>query len=60
MGGTWNPPRYRAVEKLPFIPTESEIDYLIAACGLKTGTFVSYSRKQAHDVAKHGNSNGLT
>ena len=40
VGGTWNPPRYRAVEKLPFIPTESEIDYLIAACGLKTGTFV--------------------
>ncbi len=39
-GGTWNPPRYRAVEKLPFIPTEGEIDQLIAACGQKTGTFV--------------------
>ncbi|MBT0160231.1 site-specific integrase [Candidatus Bathyarchaeota archaeon A05DMB-2] len=40
VGGTWNPPRYRAIEKLPFIPTESEIDYLIAACGNKTGTFL--------------------
>jgi integrase len=40
VGGTWNPPRYRAIEKLPFIPTEGEIDYLIAACGPKTSTFV--------------------
>ena len=40
VGGTWNPPRYRAIEKLPFIPTEGEIDYLIAACGQKTSTFV--------------------
>jgi integrase/ribosomal protein L37AE/L43A len=40
VGGTWNPPRYRAIEKLPFIPTEGEIDYLIAACGHKTSTFV--------------------
>jgi integrase len=40
VGGTWNPPKYRAVEKLPFIPTESEIDYLIASCGNKTGTFL--------------------
>jgi integrase len=39
IGGTWNPPRYKAVEKLPFIPTESEIDYLIASLGNKTGTF---------------------
>lgn len=40
VGGTWNPPKYRAIEKLPFIPTEGEIDYLIASCGFKTGTFV--------------------
>ena len=39
VGGTWSPPRYKAVEKLPFIPTESEIDYLIACLGNKTGTF---------------------
>jgi integrase len=40
LGGTWNPPRYRAIEKLPFIPTEGEIDYLIAKCGQKTSIFV--------------------
>jgi len=39
VGGTWTPPRYKAVEKLPFIPTESEIDYLIACLGNKTGRF---------------------
>jgi integrase len=39
-GGTWDPPKYRRVEKLPFIPTEGEIDQLIAACGRKTGTFL--------------------
>jgi hypothetical protein len=25
-GITWNPPKYRRVEKLPFIPLESEVD----------------------------------
>lgn len=39
VGGTWIPPRYKAIEKLPFIPTENEIDYLIACLGNKTGTF---------------------
>ncbi len=39
-GGTWDPPKYRRVETLPFIPTEGEIDQLIAACGQKTGTFL--------------------
>jgi len=31
-GGKWEPPRYRRVEKLPFIPTEREIDDFIAGC----------------------------
>ena len=31
-GGKWDPPRYRRVEKLPFIPTEREIDDFIAGC----------------------------
>ncbi len=31
-GGKWDPPKYRRVEKLPFIPTEAEIDQLIAGC----------------------------
>jgi integrase len=38
---TFLPPRYRRVEKLPFIPLESEIDQLIASVALKTSTFLS-------------------
>ena len=33
-------PIYRAVKRLPFIPTEKEIDALIAGCGKKTSTFL--------------------
>jgi len=31
-GGKWDPPKYRRVEKLPFIPTETEIEQIIAGC----------------------------
>jgi len=34
----WEIPNYRQVQKLPFIPLESEIDALIAGCGKKTAT----------------------
>jgi integrase len=34
-GIKWNKPKYTQEEKLPFIPTESEIDQLIASCGKK-------------------------
>ncbi len=30
---TWNPPHYTVTERLPFIPTEEEIDVLIAGSG---------------------------
>jgi integrase len=33
--GTWKPPIYTRVQKIPFIPTEKEIDDLIAACSDK-------------------------
>jgi len=39
-GGVWEPPRYRRVGKLPFIPTESEVDQLIAGCNGKTSAFL--------------------
>lgn len=39
-GGTWNPPKYRSIPKLPFVPKETEIDQLIAAASLKVGTFL--------------------
>jgi integrase len=34
----WKPPRYKPVQKLPFIPHEKEIDALIAGCGKKVAT----------------------
>jgi len=40
IGGQWDPPKYRRIEKLPFIPTEQEIDQLIAECGEKTAAFL--------------------
>ncbi|MEM2894118.1 MAG: site-specific integrase [Candidatus Bathyarchaeia archaeon] len=36
----WEPPRYRRERRLPFIPTEAELDQLIAGCGRKTATFL--------------------
>jgi integrase len=39
-GGSWQPPRYRVEQTLPFLPTEAEIDALIAGCGFKTSTFL--------------------
>jgi len=40
LGGRWEPPRYRRIQKLPFIPTEEELDQLIASCGKKTAAFL--------------------
>jgi len=40
IGGAWKPPRYKRVQKLPFIPTETEIDQLIAGCSFRNGTFL--------------------
>jgi integrase len=39
-GGKWDPPKYNRVKKLPFIPTEAEVDQLIAGCGPKTATLL--------------------
>jgi integrase len=39
-GRQWDPPRYKKLRKLPFIPTETEIDQLIAGCGRKTATLL--------------------
>ena len=36
----WIPPTYNRMRKLPFIPTEGEIDQLLAGCGKKVGTFL--------------------
>jgi integrase len=40
VGLKWERPRYRAQRKLPFIPTEQEIDQLIASTPRKTSTIL--------------------
>jgi len=40
VGGSWKPPIVREVEKLPFIPTEQELDSLIAAARGKLAVFL--------------------
>jgi integrase len=39
-GITWEPPKYRRISRLPFIPTETEVDQLIASCNKKVSTFL--------------------
>ena len=46
-GGKWEPPIYKRTRKLPFIPTEQEIDALIASCGSKTATFLQLLKETA-------------
>lgn len=40
LGQKWDPPIYKPVKKLPFIPTEAEINQLIAACSRRLGAFL--------------------
>jgi len=40
LGLKWEKPKYKAQKKLPFIPTEQEIDSLIAASPKKTATIL--------------------
>jgi integrase len=46
-GKKWDPPRYKYASKLPFIPTEQELDVLIAGCGPKTSTFLQLLKETA-------------
>lgn len=39
-GLTWQKPRYKQQETLPFIPTEQELDQLITGVGKRMGTFL--------------------
>jgi len=40
VGGKWDPPRYQRIAKLPWVPTESEVDQLIAGCSRRIATFL--------------------
>ncbi|MEM2130108.1 MAG: site-specific integrase [Candidatus Bathyarchaeia archaeon] len=44
-GSTWEKPRYKPTEKLPFIPTENEIDSLIAGCSKQVATFLQTAKE---------------
>ena len=44
-GGKWEPPRYQGIHKIPFIPTESELDQLIAGCSKRMGTFLQFLKE---------------
>jgi integrase len=41
------PPRYRRIEKLPFIPLDSEVEQLIGAMGLRYSAFLSLLKDTA-------------
>ena len=45
LGLQWEPPIYKPVRKLPFIPTEKELDQFIAAAGPKLATFLQLLRE---------------
>lgn len=45
LGLTWEKPRYKPVEKLPFVPTEIEIDELIAGCSKQISTFLQFLKE---------------
>ncbi|PVX26107.1 MAG: recombinase XerD [Candidatus Bathyarchaeum sp.] len=46
-GQKWEKPRCKVTRKIPFIPTEAELDTLIAGCGKKTATFLRLLKETA-------------
>ncbi len=54
-GGKWDQPRYKRIEKIPFIPTEQEVDQLIAGCGEKTSTLLQMLKETAMRVGEAWN-----
>jgi len=43
----WKPPKYKPVYKLPYIPTEKDINDLIAGCHKKVATFLQLLKETA-------------
>lgn len=48
-GLTWNPPRYKRQETIPFIPSEAELNMLIGASGKKLSTFLQGLKETGAD-----------
>jgi len=56
-GKKWDPPRCKVTRKIPFIPTEQELDSLIAGCGKKTATFLQLLKETG---MRSGEANSLS
>jgi integrase len=51
----WEPPEYIPEAEIPFIPTEQELDQLIAGCGKKTATYLQLMKEtgaRAGEISK--------
>lgn len=48
-GLTWQPPNYEITRKIPFIPTEQEIDDLIAASPNPLGSLPTTAQRNSHE-----------
>ena len=52
LGLKWEKPKYTIAERLPFIPTEQEIDLLIASCGKLTSTILQMLKESAMRIGE--------
>jgi len=46
-GLKWDPPIYNRIRKLPFIPTENEVDQLIGGCNKRMATYLQLLKETA-------------
>ena len=47
LGSSWDPPRNTVIRKIPFIPTEQEIDDLIAGCPVTLACYLQLLKETA-------------
>jgi len=47
IGKSWEKPHYQEIRKLPFLPTEEELDTLISGSGWKTAAFLQLMKETA-------------
>jgi len=48
----WEPPKYKKIDKLPFLPTEQEIDLLIASCGKTTAAVLQMLKESGMRIGE--------
>jgi len=52
LGKKWNAPKYKPIQRLPFIPLESEIDQLICSVGRYMGIFLFVLKETGADPSE--------